>query len=93
MLELDVDQEIELSDVTVDDLLGNKLVVYNDDHNSFEYVIECFVAYLKHSAEQAEQLAWIIHSKGKAVVKDGTKEELEPIHRALVDAGLAAEIE
>lgn len=90
---VEIDQEIELSDVTVEDLLGSKLVVYNDDHNSFEYVIECFCAYLKHSSEQAEQLAWIIHNKGKATVKDGTKTELEPYHRALVDAGLSAEIE
>jgi ATP-dependent Clp protease adaptor protein ClpS len=88
-----VDEEIELSDVSIDDLLGKKLVVWNDDHNSFEWVIECFCNYLKHSHEQAEQCAWMIHSKGKYAVKNGTEEELEPYKTALEDAGLTVTIE
>ncbi len=83
----------EISDVTIEDLLGNNLVVFNDDHNSFEWVIECFQKYLKHTHEQAEQCAFIIHSKGKCSVKNGTKEELIPIKEALTDAGLTAEIQ
>lgn len=85
--------EEEIGEVTIEDLLGCKLVVYNDDHNSFEWVIECFCKYLKHSHEQAEQLAWIIHNKGAADVKNGTREELEPYKTALQDAGLTVEIE
>lgn len=83
----------ELSEVSIDDLLENKLVVYNDDVNSFEWVIECFMNYLKHSSEQAEQCAYMIHSKGKASVKNGTKEELLPFKVALDDAGLTTEIQ
>lgn len=71
----------------------SKLVVYNDDHNSFEWVIECFVKVLRHTAEQAEQLAYIIHFKGKAVVKEGSLESLRPKKDALVDRGLSAVIE
>ncbi len=85
--------EEELSDTCIDDLLESKLVVFNDDVNSFEWVIECFINYLKHSSEQAEQCAWIIHEKGKCSVKNGTKEELLPIKVALTDAGLSAEIQ
>ncbi len=85
--------EEEVGETTIEDLLGSTLVVFNDDVNSFEWVIECFVNYLKHTPEQAEQLAMIIHSKGKASVKNGTKEELEPFYTALVDAGLNAEIQ
>lgn len=87
-------QEIEeLSDVNIDDLLENKLIVYNDDVNSFEWVIECFCKYLKHSTEQAEQCALLIHSKGKTSVKNGTREELLPFKVALDDAGLTTEIQ
>ena len=58
-------EELELSDVSIDEFLQSKLIVYNDDHNSFEWVIECFCNYLKHSSEQAEQCAYLIHNKGK----------------------------
>ena len=84
---------IELSDVSIDDLFNSKLVVYNDDHNSFEWVIECFCKYLKHSSEQAEQCAMLIHTKGKCDVKTGSKSDLKPFKEALVDAGLSAVIE
>lgn len=87
------DQDVELSDVSIDVFLQSKLVVFNDDHNSFEWVMECFQKYLKIGTEQAEQLSIIIHNSGKASVKNGTKEELEPIKVALTDAGLIAEIQ
>lgn len=83
----------QLSEVTVEDLIGANLVVYNDDHNSFDWVIECFVKYIGHTPEQAEQCAWIIHNNGKCSVKKGTKEDLLPIKVALTDAGLSAEIQ
>ena len=84
---------IELSDVSIDDLFNSKLVVYNDDHNSFQWVIECFCKYLKHSSEQAEQCALLIHTKGKCDVKTGSKSDLKPFKEALIDAGLSAVIE
>ena len=70
-----------------------KLVVHNDNHNTFDWVIECFVKVLKYSTVQAEQLSYIIHFKGKATVKSGTKNELKPFKDALVDKGLSAVIE
>lgn len=89
----DVLLDEELSETTIDDLLENKLVVFNDDVNSFEWVQECFMKYLKHSPEQAEQCAVIIHNKGKCSVKTGTMEELKPLKTALDDAGLTTEIQ
>lgn len=83
----------ELSDVSIDDLLESKLVVYNDEHNSFEWVIECFCKYLQHGSDQAEQCAFIIHNKGKCDVKRGTIDELLPYKTALADAGLTVEIQ
>jgi ATP-dependent Clp protease adaptor protein ClpS len=87
----------EEEDVLVEDDIGSDLpahiIVYNDDVNSFEWVIQCFMEILKHSHEQAEQLSIIIHFKGKATVKSGTKGELIPLCEALLDRGLSAELE
>jgi len=69
------------------------IIVYNDDHNSFEWVIQCFTEVLNHTSEQAEQLSLIIHFKGKATVKTGLKEELLPLREQLVDRGLSAVVE
>lgn len=69
------------------------LVVYNDDHNTFEWVIHCFVEVLGHTTEQAEQLSLMIHFKGKATVKTAPRSELKPKKDALVDRGLSAVIE
>ena len=85
--------EEEIGTTTIDDLLGKRLVVFNDSVNSFEHVIDCFVKYLKHTPQQSEQLAMIIHNKGKAIVKEGPEEELKPLKEALDDAGLTCEIQ
>lgn len=75
--------------------IGNQaqLLVYNDDFNTFDWVIQCFVEILDHSHEQAEQLSLIIHFKGKAIVKTAGFNELRPFKDALVDRGLSAVIE
>jgi ATP-dependent Clp protease adaptor protein ClpS len=88
----------ELEDVLVaEDNTGTGnpayLVVYNDDHNTFEWVIECFTLVLEHTDEQAEQLAMIIHTKGKATVKTAAKKTLRPLRIALTERGLSAVIE
>ncbi len=87
----------EVEDVLVEETtdVGNKsmLIVYNDDFNTFEWVIECFIDILKHSAAQAEQLSLIVHYKGKATVKTASKNILRPFKDALVDRGLSAVIE
>lgn len=70
-----------------------QLVVYNDDHNTFDWVIECFMDILRHTSEQSEQLAMIIHFKGKAIVKTASFSELKPKKDALTDRGLSAVIE
>lgn len=71
----------------------SELIVYNDDYNTFEWVIKCFMEVCKHTFEQSEQLSLIVHFKGKAVVKTGVFEELKPMKDALIDRGLSAVIE
>ncbi len=70
-----------------------KIIVYNDDVNTFDWVIECFVNVCGHSAIQSEQLSYLIHFKGKATVKTGSEKELKPIKDALTERGLSAVIE
>lgn len=87
----------EEEDILVEDDIGSDLpahiIVFNDDVNSFEWVIQCFMDILKHSHEQAEQLSIIIHFKGKATVKSGARGELVPLCEALLDRGLSAVLE
>ncbi len=70
-----------------------KMVLYNDDVNSFDFVINMLMRYCKHTQHQAEQCAMITHFKGKSVVKKGTYKKLEPIASVLLEHGLSVEIE
>ena len=79
-----------LEEVVVED--QKDLVVYNDDFNTFEHVINTLVKVCKHTIEQAEQCTWLIHFKGKCSVKKGTYEELHPMKDSICDAGIDAKI-
>lgn len=68
------------------------LVVFNDDINTFEHVINTLIRVCKHSAEQAEQCTWLIHYKGKCAVKSGLFEELRPMKEGICEAGIDAKI-
>lgn len=70
----------------------NDLVVFNDDINTFDHVINTLVKVCKHTAEQAEQCALIIHYRGKCAVKTGSFIELKPMKEAICEAGIDARI-
>jgi len=72
---------------------GSNLVLHNDDVNTFGHVIECLMRYCEHSAEQAEQCAWIVHLNGKCQVKSGSYSDLLPVQALLADEGLWVTIE
>jgi ATP-dependent Clp protease adaptor protein ClpS len=90
---LSKEQENILVEELTTDGEQTQLIVLNDDYNTFDWVIECFMEVLNHTSEQSEQLAWIVHTKGRASVKLGTLEELKPYKDALTDRGLNAIIE
>jgi ATP-dependent Clp protease adaptor protein ClpS len=69
------------------------LIVFNDDVNTFDHVIESLIKVCKHEVEQAEQCTWIIHFNGKCQVKRGEYEKLEPMCTALLERGISAEIQ
>ncbi len=71
----------------------NQIVLFNDDVNTFDHVIETLVMVCEHTHLQAEQCAIIVHYKGKCTVKSGSYEDLEPRCSKLLDAGLSAEIQ
>jgi len=69
------------------------LIVWNDEVNTFEWVIETLIEVCKHSQEQAEQCAMLIHTKGKYAVKRGSYDELKPQCDAITERGIGATIE
>lgn len=71
---------------------GLDLVVYNDEVNTFDHVINVLMKVCEHAREQAEQCTLIIHYKGKCAVKKGSFEELKPMCEAILDAGIQANI-
>lgn len=70
----------------------NEIVLYNDDVNTFDYVIDTLIYACDHTPEQAEQCSILVHYKGKCTVKTGSYDELEPRCSKLLQAGLSAEI-
>lgn len=86
-------EAILLEEMNVTSTDKSEVIVYNDDHNTFDWVIQCFMEICNHAFDQSEQLALLIHLKGKASVKSGTLENLKPIKDALVERGLSAVIE
>lgn len=92
IMEPEVDKEV---DHAIDELVNptKALILYNDDYNTFDHVINCLRKYCGHSMEQAEQCTIIIHHNGKCDVKHGSFEKLRPVCEALLENGLTAKIE
>jgi ATP-dependent Clp protease adaptor protein ClpS len=70
-----------------------QLIVWNDEVNTFEWVIETLMEICDHSHEQAEQCAYLIHYKGKYSVKQGGYESLKPMCDAITERGIGATLE
>jgi len=87
--EIDV-EVLEEEDVQTDDL--KDLIVFNDEVNTFDHVIQTLIKVCKHTPEQAEQCTWIIHYKGKCTVKVGAFDELAPMRNAICRRGISAEV-
>ena len=86
------EQEVEID--LLEEILDsdNHLIVYNDDVNTFDFVIESLIKVCKHDPIQAEQCTHIIHYNGKCSVKVGSIDTLRPMCEALLDRGLSAMI-
>lgn len=82
-------EELLLDEETVKQ---NEIVLFNDDVNTFDHVIETLIDVCEHTPEQAEQCSLIVHYKGKCTVKTGEYQDLKPRCTRLLQAGLSAEI-
>lgn len=87
-------QEQYKEEVLVDEQEAHlhEIVLYNDDVNTFDHVIDMLVLACDHTPEQAEQCSIIVHYKGKCAVKTGEYDDLKPRCSKLLQAGLSAEI-
>lgn len=88
-------KEKVLDEVSIEELINkeNEIILYNDDVNTFDHVIDTLIRVCNHDPLQAEQCAFIVHYNGKCAVKTGPYEKLVPMCSALLDAGLSAEIQ
>ena len=82
----------EVVETTEDHVKFNEIVLFNDDVNTFDHVIQTLVDACNHTFEQAEQCSLLVHYKGKCTVKTGPYDDLKPRCSKLLQAGLSAEI-
>ena len=87
----DTEELLEADLLTKEDKL-NTIILFNDNVNTFEWVIECLMKYCDHDSIQAEQCAHIVHYNGKCGIKEGPLNALRPICETLLEKGLSAEI-
>ena len=90
--------ETQEETLTLEEILAGlkemrRLILWNDDVNTFEWVIETLVEICGHSYEQAEQCAYIIHFNGKYAIKEGSYEDLRPKCDAILERGINATVE
>jgi|UniRef100_UPI0040481EB7 ATP-dependent Clp protease adaptor protein ClpS len=79
-------------DVLEKEVNQHEIILFNDDVNTFDFVIDSLIDVCEHTAEQAEQCAMLVHYKGKCTVKTGEYKDLKPRCSKLLTLGLSAEL-
>lgn len=87
--DVDVEEDVAVAEGTD---LQHSIIVWNDEVNTFDWVIQSLVEICDHSPESAEQCALIVHFSGKYAVKKGSFEILKPMCEALLDRGISATV-
>jgi len=72
---------------------NKSLVLFNDDVNTFDFVIDTLIDVCGHDQLQAEQCALIVHYKGKCAVKSGSHSELKPPFKEMSNRDLTVAID
>lgn len=92
-MEMSVKEKVKKKvEISIKEKKNNEIVLYNDDVNTFDYVIDTLIYACDHTPEQAEQCSILVHYKGQCTVKTGDIKDLEPRCSKLLQAGLSAEI-
>ena len=71
----------------------HRLILWNDDVNTFDHVIYCMMKYLDYSESQAEKIAMEVHNKGKCAVLEGSFKEMEVYRKILQQEGLTVTVD
>ncbi len=88
----DIEEKVDVDEL-IKEANMQKLVLFNDDVNTFDHVMSCLEIYCDHTSKQAEQCALIVHHNGKCKIKSGSFDELEPVHKKLSLNQLTVEIQ
>lgn len=83
---------------TLDEILSSlktvhRLILWNDDVNTFDHVIFCLMKYLDYSENQAEKIAWTVHNEGKCAILEGSLTEMEVYRKILKQEGLTVSVD
>ena len=92
------DTQIKEETFTLDEILSSlkvihRLILWNDDNNTFEHVIFCLKKYLDYSEKQAEKIAYTVHNDGKCAVLEGSFTEMEVYRKILQQEGLTVSVD
>jgi ATP-dependent Clp protease adaptor protein ClpS len=90
--------EVQEENLTLDEILVSlkemrRLILWNDDFNTFDHVIHCMMKYLDYSEAQAEKIAFKVHNEGKCAVLEGSFTEMEVYRKILQQEGLTVTVE
>ena len=84
----------ELEQADVDAVVAPDLpwvtIVWNDPVNLMSYVTYVFESYFGYPRSKAEKLMMDVHRKGRAVVSNGSRDEMERDTEAMHEFGLWA---
>lgn len=90
--------QVEEQTLTLEEILSSlkemhRLILWNDDHNTFDHVIYCMMKYLDYTEPQAEKIAWKVHNDGKCAVLEGSFTEMEIYRKILQQEGLTVTVD
>ena len=90
--------EVEQETYTLEEILAttkpsNRLILWNDEVNTFDHVIHCLMRYLQYSESEAARIAWTVHNKGKCVILEGSHTEMEIYRKILKTERLTVTVE
>lgn len=77
----------------MEELATHKLILHNDDRNSFLYVIACLIRFCEHQPTQAEQCAFLAHEMGRCTVKSGDYLKMLELSESLRNLDLKTSVE
>lgn len=86
-------KELEVTSEEISTETPYTLTLWNDNHNTFEHVINCLIKFIHKTPVEAEEIAWFVHTKGKHKLLEGSKSELIESFNILKFKGLTVSLD